>query len=69
MTVDYASNEERDFYVSQGRKLAHELGASETAVVDAFEAEVQRMLHEARIKDFISVIAAKLVREQFRVRG
>lgn len=69
MTVDYASVEEREFYVSQGRNLAHELGASETAVVDAFEAEVQRMLREARIKDFISVIAARRVREHFRARA
>lgn len=66
MTNPYASVEEREFYVSQGKNLALELGAPESKVLDVFESEVHRMMAGARIKDFIPVIAAKRVREHFR---
>ncbi len=49
-------------------RLAKELGAPEPDVLVAYEAEVERLMAGARIKDFISILAEKQVKDSFRQR-
>jgi uncharacterized protein (DUF2126 family) len=66
MTVHYKSEAERDLHRSQAAMLAKELGAPESIVASAYELEVERLMTDARIRDFIAVIAAKQVKDSFR---
>lgn len=66
ITAHYATDAERDLYRARGMRLAKELGAPESDVLTAYEAEVERLMTGARIKDFISILAEKQVKDRFR---
>ncbi|MFN0302092.1 MAG: DUF3562 domain-containing protein [Burkholderiales bacterium] len=68
MTAHYATDAERNLYRARGMLLAKELGAPEHDVLMAYEAEVERLMAGARIKDFISILAEKQVKDSFRQR-
>jgi hypothetical protein len=66
MTSHYTTDAERALRRSHAIRLAKELGAPELAVVDAYEAEIERLMADARIKEFISILAEKQVKDSFR---
>lgn len=66
MTSPYNSEAERALHHSQAIRLAKELGEPESLVISAYEREVARLITDARIRDFVSVIAAKQVKDSFR---
>jgi uncharacterized protein (DUF2126 family) len=68
MTSHYQSEAERELHRSQAAMLARELGEPESIVANAYEQEVKRLMSDARIRDFIAVIAAKQVKDSFRQR-
>ncbi len=66
MTAHHTTDAERDLYRANGIRLAKELGAPESDVLMAYETEVERLMAGARIKDFISILAEKQVKDSFR---
>ena len=66
MTAHHATDAERDLYSAQGIRLAKELGAPESDILTAYETAVERLMAGARIKDFISILAEKQVKDSFR---
>jgi Protein of unknown function (DUF3562) len=69
MTLHYKSEAERDLHRSQAAMLVRELGEPESLVITAYEQEVARLMTDARIREFIAVIAAKQVKDSFRRRS
>ncbi len=66
--VKYKDDLERERHLRTARMLAREIDVPEARVIDAYERELERLDSVARVKQFLSVLAAKHVKSDLQQR-
>ena len=62
----FTDTAERDQHLSAIRRLAEEFGVTADDVRISYELELQHLYAEATIKEFLSIFAARAVRDTYR---
>jgi hypothetical protein len=65
-TLIYENEKERKLHLGAIHEIAHLCGRPEGEVAKLYESELSRLMQAARLKDFVPVLARRLVLESLR---
>jgi hypothetical protein len=66
MTLEFASDKERQDHRAAALHLAQEMRVPEDRVLNAYAVELEQLQRVARVKQFLSVLATKHVKALFK---
>ena len=65
MPLELESEQERQQHRAAAKHLAREMHVAEDRVLEAYALELEQLQRAARVKQFLSVLAVKHVKERF----
>ncbi len=69
MRFDFVNEQERQHHRDAAKHLAQEMRVAEDRVLEVYALELKRLQQVARVRQFLSVLAAKHVKALFNREG